>query len=143
MASLTDEEIREEEKFLEGLPRINWGAFFMPAIWGPAHGIWVAILYYPVWLLADNLFYAAFATPSPLFITLAIITGVVLAAITVAFAIVSQPFAAHRAESLGVDRETYLRRERWWTIGCIIAGIIMIALATGYNLSIRPTLPVA
>ena len=46
MAELTDEQIAEEEKWLAGLPRVNWGALFMPGIWGPAHGFWVAILFY-------------------------------------------------------------------------------------------------
>ena len=35
---------------MEGLPPINIGALFMPPIWGAANGIWLAILYYPVWL---------------------------------------------------------------------------------------------
>ena len=55
---------------------------------------------------------------------------------TVVFAILGQPFAAHRAASLGQDKETYLKRERIWTIA---SGIAMIAAATYYNLVIRPT----
>ena len=37
------------------------------------------------------------------------------------------------------DKETYLKRERIWTIASVIAGIAMIAAATYYNLVIRPT----
>ncbi|WP_165170931.1 viscotoxin-A3 [Adlercreutzia sp. ZJ242] len=138
--ALTDEQIKEEEKFLKGLPRFNVGAFFLPPIWGPAHGIWVSILFYPIWLFADNSFYAAYANPSVLSIALALVVFVSLVAGTVAFAIVGQPFAAHRAERLGVSRETYLRREKMWAVGCVIAGAVMLALATYYNLAIRPTL---
>lgn len=138
--ALTDEQIKEEERFLEGLPRFNVGAFFLPPIWGPGHGMWVTILFYPIWLFADNMFYAAFENPSVMSIALALIVFVTLTAGTVAFAIVSQPFAAHRAERMGVDRETYLRREKRWTIGCVIGGAIMLVLATYYNLAIRPTL---
>ena len=52
VAELTDEQIAQEEKFLEGIPRLNIGALFLPPIWGPAHGIWITILWYPVWLFA-------------------------------------------------------------------------------------------
>ena len=57
----------------------------------------------------------------------------------VAFAILGQPFAAHRAASLGQDKEAYLKRERIWGIVCVAAGIVMLAAATYYNLVIRPT----
>ena len=134
---LTDEEIAREEKFLKGVPRVNIGALFLPPIWGPAHGIWAAILFYPIWLFADNAFYAAFATPSALSI---MIVFVLLTAATVAFSIVSQPFAAHRAAERGVSREKYLSRQRIWAVVSIIVGCVMIAAATYYNLVIRPGL---
>ena len=139
---LTDKEIAEEQKFLKGLPRVNWGAFFMPPIWGPAHGIWVTILFYPAWLFADNIFYWAFTTPTPLSVILALLVFTTLLAITIVFAIVSQPFAAHRAESMGITREVYLRRERWWALASIAIGVVFIVLATYYNLVMRPTMPV-
>ncbi len=138
--ALTDEQIKQEEKFLEGMPRFNIGAFLLPPIWGPAHGIWATILFYPIWLFADNTFYAAFAHPSPLSVGVAIVVFVTLLAGTVAFAIIGQPLAAHRAERMGVSRERYLKRERYWAVGCAIGGAVMIALATYYNLVIRPTL---
>ena len=141
MAELTEEQIAQEEDWLKGLPRFNWAAFLMPPIWGPAHGIWVTILYYPAWLLADDLFYETFVNPNPMSILLSILAAAILLGITVGFAIASQPFAAHRAESLGVDRETYLRRQKYWTVGCAIAAGIMLVLATMYNIEVRPTLP--
>ena len=126
---LTDEEIAREEKFLEGVPRVNIGALFLPPIWGPAHGMWAAIF-----------FYAAFATPSTLSIVFAVIVFVLLTAATVAFSVVSQPFAAHRAAKHGVSREKYLSRERIWAVVSVIVGCVMIAAATYYNLVIRPGL---
>ena len=45
MTELTDEQIAREEKFLEGIPRLNIGALFLPPIWGPAHGMWAAKAY--------------------------------------------------------------------------------------------------
>ena len=44
--ALTDEQIAEEEKFLRGLPRVNVGALFLAPVWGPAHGIWAAFLFF-------------------------------------------------------------------------------------------------
>lgn len=139
---LTDEQIAQEKEFLAGMPRFNIAAFLMPPIWGPAHGMWVTIFFYPLWLVADNVFYGAYEEPSVLAIILASIVFIILLGITIAFAIISQPFAAHRAESMGVSRETYLRRERWWILASAILAVLMLALATYYNLAIRPTLDV-
>ncbi len=139
MAELTDEQIAQEEKFLEGIPRLNIGALFLPPIWGPAHGIWASILFYPIWLFADNSFYAAWTERTPLAFIVAAVVFVTLTAGTVAFAIIGQPFAAHRAASRGVSKEDYLRRQRIWAVASVVVGCIMIAAATYYNLVIRPT----
>lgn len=140
VAELTDEQIAREEEFLEGIPRLNIAAFFLPPIWGPAQGLWASILFYPIWLFADNTFYAAFTERTVLSIVIALIVGVVLVGITVAFSLIGQPLAAHRAASRGVSKEDYLRRQRVWSIVCVIVGVIMLAAATYYNLVIRPTI---
>jgi len=64
MAELTDEQIKAEEEFMRGLPRFNVAAFLLPPIWGPAHGFWVTILYYPIWLFVDNLYHASPCHPA-------------------------------------------------------------------------------
>ena len=135
---LTDEEIAREEEFLRGVPRLNIGALFLPPIWGPAHGFWATILFYPLWLFADNTFYAAYSAPGALSIVFAVIVFALLTAATVIFAIVSQPMAAHRAAERGVSKEKYLARQRVWAVVCVIVGVIMIAAATYYNIAIRP-----
>lgn len=138
MAQLTDEQVKREEAFMKGLPRMNVGAFLMPAIWGPAHGFWVTILYYPAWLLADNVFYAAYESPTPLALIIAVLTFVILLGITIAFSIVAQPIAAHRAEAKGVSRQTYLKRERIWIGVSALIAVVFLGLATWYNLDWRP-----
>lgn len=138
MRDLTDEQIKAEEEFMRGLPRFNLAAFLLPPIWGPAHGLWVTILYYPIWLFVDNLFYATYQNPQPLSIVLSVVAFLMLLGITVAFAIVSQPIAAHKAQDRGVSRKKYLRNQKYWAVGCVIGAVIMIALATYYNLMIRP-----
>ena len=138
MAQLTDEEIAREDEFLKGLPRFNIGAFLLPPIWGAAHGFWVTSLFYPAWLFIDNLLYAAYTSPTPLALGASISAVLGYIGITAAFAIVSQPIAAHRAEDRGIGREQYLRRQRWWAIGCAAGAAAMLVLATVYNLTMRP-----
>ena len=138
MAELTDEERAREDAFMKGLPRFNIAAFLLPPIWGAANGFWVTILYYPIWLFMDNLLYATYTQPSPLSITLAILASLLLLALTIVFAVVSQPLAAHRAEDRGMSRAQYLHRQRIWAIGSAIGAALLLGLATYYNLGVRP-----
>lgn len=137
MAELTDEQIAQEERFLKGLPRMNWGALLMPGIWGPAHGFWISLLFYPLWLVADNLIFAAYASPSAGSIAVAAAVGAATIGFTVAFALVSQPIAAHRAEEAGVSRQQYLKRQRIWAVICFVLAVAAVAWATYYNINIR------
>lgn len=136
--ALNDEQIRAEEKFLEGVPRVNVGALLIPPIWGPAHGIWVAILYYPLWLVADNCFVNAVVARTPLAIALAVIAAALLVGMTVAFSVISQPFALHRAVRQGMSKGAYLRHQRAWAIAGVIVGVVAITAATYYNLCLNP-----
>ncbi len=140
MAELTDEQVAREKEFLSGMPPLNVGALFLPPIWGPALGIWATILYYPIWIFADNVFYAAYTERTALSVVIAVLTGVILAAITFVFARLAQPFAAHRAEQRGVKKQDYVRREHIWAIVCVVVGCIMLAAAPYYNLAIHPAL---
>ncbi|MBB3170531.1 viscotoxin-A3 [Parvibacter caecicola] len=134
---LTDEQIAQEKKFMEGLPRMNWGALLLAPIWGPAHGMWATFLYYPLWIFVDNCVFAAVQQPTPLSVSVAVLLSVVTVGSCVAFGIVSQPLAAHRAERLGVSRATYLKRERIWAVAGAVGAVAVLALATWYNLSMR------
>lgn len=129
-----------EEISLEGLPPLNLGALFMPPIWGPAHGIWITILYYPAWLLIDNLFYGVYENPQPLTIALAVIAGLILAGVTIVFARASQVYALRRDLSRGKTKEQYRKRQVIWAITMGILAAVMLGAATYYNLVIRPTI---
>lgn len=128
-----------QEQIMEGLPPINIGALFMPPIWGAANGIWLAILYYPVWLLADNLFYSVYLDPHPLTVGLSIVAALVLALVTIVFARAGQGYACQRALSMGKTKEQYLKSQKKWAVAMVLVAVIMIAAATYYNLVIRPT----
>ncbi len=120
---------------------MNWGALFMPPIWGPAHGIWLTILYYPVWLLADNLFYSAYSNPSPLSTILSVLTVLILAAATIVFARAGQEHACRRAlVDLGKTKQWYRDRQKIWAIAMALVAVVFLIAATYYNLVIRPTL---
>ncbi|WP_251198105.1 viscotoxin-A3 [Anaerotardibacter muris] len=131
------------EELMKGLLPINLGALFMPPIWGPANGIWITILYYPLWLFADNLFYEALMNPTTLSVVFAIVVAVLLAVVTIVFARVSQGYACERAINMGKTKEWYIKRQRVWAVAMGILAVVMIAAATYYNLVIRPGMPVA
>ena len=131
------------EELMKGLLPINLGALFMPPIWGPANGIWITILYYPLWLFADNLFYEALMNPTTLSVVFAIVVAVLLAVVTIVFARVSQGYACERAINMGKTKERYIKRQRVWAVAMGILAVVMIAAATYYNLVIRPGMPVA
>ncbi len=135
--ALTDAEIARENEFLKGLPRVNWGALLLAPIWGPAHGIWATILYYPLWIFVDNCILGAVNDPTPVTILGATLLTVITVASCVVFGIVSQPLAAHRVESLGVNRATYLKREKIWAVVGVLGALAVLALATWYNLNMR------
>lgn len=140
MTELTDEQIKQEDAFLKGMPIINIGALFLPPIWGPAHGMWATIFFYPIWLLADNAFYAAYTQRTVLSFIVAAVIFITLTLGTVVFARLAQPFGGHRALAQGKTKEAYLRTERIWAIACVLVGVAALAAATYYNLVIRPTL---
>lgn len=139
MSRSEQEEEFDLAKEMADLPPLNIGALLMPAIWGPAHGIWLTILYYPIWLLADNLFYGAYTNPEPVSVVLSIVTALLLAGATVLFARVSQAYAFRRALGMGQSKETYRKRQVYWAFGMAVIAAIMIAAATYYNLVIRST----
>ena len=113
-----------QEQIMEGLPPVNIGALF---------------LYYPAWLLADNLFYSVYLDPQPLTVGLSIVAALVLAFATVVFARAGQGYACQRALSMGKTKEQYLKSQKKWAIAMILLAVVMIAAATYYNLVIRPT----
>lgn len=141
-AAVRADEEREHMKreLMDGVPRLNIGALFLPPIWGPAHGLWVAIVFYPLWLVSDTCFVNAFAERTPLAVTLGAIVFVALTAVTFAFAAATQKYALLRALSMGVSKEAYLKRQRIWAVVSVIIGLVMIGAATYYNVFLNPRL---
>ena len=118
---------------VRALPRVNLAALFLPPVWGPAHGLWVSIAFYPLWIVADTCFVNAFAERTPLAVAAAALVFVILTALTAGFSVVSQRYAFARARAMGLAPDAYLRRQRIWAAVCIPLGLAMIAAATYYN----------
>ena len=130
-------EAAKVEEYLEGMPPINIGALLMPPIWGPAKGLWLTILWYPLWIFADNCLFTWWSQGTPLATIVGILTLVFLIAATVGFARLSAPYAALKAVQKGKTKEEFQRGERMWiVIGAIIA-VLFLAVATYYNLCVR------
>lgn len=137
-AKKTSAQSDSADSLMEGVPRVNIGALFLPPVWGPAHGIWVAIVFYPLWLVADTCFVNAFVERTPLALGLGSVVFVALTAVHIGFAVISQRYALHRTVALGRTKEAYLKRQRIWAVVGVVAGLAMIALATYYNLAFNP-----
>ena len=136
----TEYESAKIREYLYGMPPINIGALLMPPIWGPAKGIWLTILWYPLWVFADNCLYAWWSEGSALATVIGILTLAILIAATAAFARFSAPYAALRAIQKGKTKEEFQRTERIWAIVSFILAIVFMALATYYNLNFRAPL---
>ena len=134
---LTPEEIAREEEFMAGIPRFNLAAFLLPPIWGPAHGNWITILFYPLWIFVDNCIYSAYVMRTPGAIAIAVVMVVALAVATWMYAMVAGPMAAHRTAEMGVPKEKYIRRQRIWAVVSIVVAALMLGFATYYNLAFR------
>ncbi|MCL2528910.1 MAG: hypothetical protein FWE41_01035 [Coriobacteriia bacterium] len=124
-----------EEIDFSGLPKYNLGALFMPAVWGPAHGQWISILFYPLWLFADTSITNAVLFGGFTYILAAsVIIGT--AALTIFYAR-TVGYKAYARVAHKVTKEQYLKSQRKWTVISILIAIVFAAFATWYNLTIR------
>ncbi|MDR1088271.1 MAG: hypothetical protein LBL23_03250 [Coriobacteriales bacterium] len=139
------EELQFAEPDLSRVPRINWGALLMPAVWGPVHGQWITILFYPLWLFADTCLTNAVifgGLSSGLLSTggLATILAATVVLGTAAITFLYASTAGRKAYLRAAERMTlqeYLARERVWAVVCALIALLFIVLATWYNLAVR------
>lgn len=117
------------------MPAVNLGALFMPALWGPAHGQWFMIMFYPLWLMLDNLVYGAVHGNYPGWIAALAVT--MTAAFTILYATRANTYGYVRVASEKLPEE-YLATERKWSVLFVIIGVAFIVFASWYNLAIRP-----
>ncbi len=121
-----------DDRELPQLPVFNWGAFFMPMIWGPANGLWAGMILFPVWLFADSIFMSAYRNGGGLYVA-AFAVGVLTLWFMAWFARTASISAYMRVS----DRMTiaaFNNRQKKWAVGGAVFFIGVMALATYYNI---------
>ncbi len=124
---------------LEKLPRFSLASFLLTPVWAPAHGFWIAILLYPAWVFVDALIRQAVDQLTVFSIAIAAIILCATIALSAWIASSSQRNAYLRVAGK-VSFETYRARERIWNIVSVPLALIIVGLATYYNIVIYPTL---
>jgi diamine N-acetyltransferase len=124
---------REYAADLEKLPRFSLAGFLLTPVWAPAHGFWIAILLYPAWVFVDSLIRQAVEQQTLLAIGLATLITAATVALSAWIAASAQKNAYLRIAGKR-PLEAYLKRERLWNIISIPVALIVVALATYYNL---------
>ncbi|HSK46729.1 MAG TPA: viscotoxin-A3 [Coriobacteriia bacterium] len=129
-AALTGSIPLASDEVVPSLPRVNWGAFALPPVWGPAHGQWVGVLFLPIWLFTDSV--ASTASRGPV----ALVAAVLVLLLTVAF----QFYFAKRANGVAwrrvadhVSVEEFIRRQRRWTVACVPVGVALLGWGLFYR----------
>ena len=121
---------------LPHLPKMNWGAFFMPALWGPGHGQWYLILMYPILIFLDNIVYTA-VHAGGLYILLAVACLACMLAFLIVYARGAN-MAGYLRVSHAKTVDEYLKGEKRWTWAMIAVAVVFIVFATYYNIAVRP-----
>lgn len=126
----------EKSEPLPHLPKMNWGAFFMPALWGPGHGQWYLILMYPILIFLDNIVYTA-VQAGGLYILLAVACLVCMLAFLIVYARGAN-MAGYLRVSHAKTVDEYLKGEKRWTWAMIAVAVVFIVFAAYYNIAVRP-----
>lgn len=131
--------VLKEGEEMPQLPRFNWGAFFMPPIWGPAYGAWAGIIVLPLWLFTDSVLRSAVYTIGPnAALSAKIVTyglAVLLPILTVALmawvASRGWGFAWRRTFKTGYDKVTFKQFKKRQYVWAVISLVLFITLMTG------------
>jgi hypothetical protein len=120
------------------LPRFNWAAFLLPFIWGPAHELWVGLVFLPIWLFMETIVSTADKAGIP----------PLLGSVTVVvFTLAAQASFARRANGLAYRREIewrgvgeYVRRERIWAAASAAVVALLVVWVVWFEIAVAPTL---
>ena len=114
------------------LPRFNWGAFFAPFLWGPAHGIWIGAIFIPILAFLDSIVVQAVRRGGWMWVTAAVIIAATLA--MMAWFGRTGSLQAYLRTSWGEPTERFNRRQRIWAVGSFLMLVLVIVFATIWNL---------
>lgn len=138
-----------ENEEMPTLPSFNWGAFFMPPIWGPAYGAWAGIIVLPLWLFTDSVLRAAVyglgphAATSARLVTygLAIIIPILTVSLMAWVAGRGWGFAWRRTYKTGYDDvpfEQFKKRQHIWAVVSAVLFFVLLGAAIYYWAAILP-----
>lgn len=123
---------------LPRLPRFNWAAFLLPFIWGPAHELWVGLVFLPAWLFMKTIISAAEKAGIP---------PTLGSVIVVVFTLAAQASFAKRANGLAYRREIewrsaeeYIRRERVWAGASASVVALLVVWVVWFEIVVAPRL---
>jgi len=140
----------ERNDSLPKLPRFNWGAFFMPPIWGASHGMVIAgLIVLPIWLFMDSTLQSAvygvdatspLATRIGVYAMAALIVLVTLALMywfgRTGWGLAWRRHFADGTSALSMDE--FIAREKRWYWVCIPLFFILLGLAVFYWIAFLP-----
>lgn len=131
------------------LPKFNWGAFFMPPIWGPAYGVWAGMIVLPLWLFTDSVIRAAVYGLGPDAALSAKIVTYGLAVLIPVLTIALMAWVGSRGWGMAWKRvyktgmsdvsfETFKKRQRIWAVCGALGFIALLMLAVLYWVYVLP-----
>lgn len=120
------------------LPSFNWGAFFMPPLWGPAYGVWAGMIVLPLWLFMDSSLRSVAALTPDTILRARIMTWAMAILIIIATIVLmawmgrtGYGLAWSRVYQTGISEKpfkSFLRSQRLWAIG---GGLLFFASVSG------------
>ncbi len=117
------------------LPRFNLAAFLIPPLWGPAHGLWVGVVFLPMWLFADSILRSTGRGAA----------GIAGDVVVVSVTLVMMWWFARRANGLAwrrvcdrVSVAQYVRREKVWAALAVPLAALLLGMALYFDLVVLP-----
>lgn len=114
------------------LPAINWAAFLVPMVWGPAHGLWVGAIFLPIWLFADSIIGSSMGGGAGSPLGGVFVTGVTLA---------GQWWFARRANGLAwrrvadrIDPAAFVAKQRAWLAFMVPLAVLLYGWGVYYRI---------
>jgi len=130
-ASSTEESVRLE------IPKFNWGAFFIPPIWGIVNRQWWGVLFLPAWVFVDNML----RSESTLGAWTTVAGGgmaVATLALQTVYARLADSLALRRVQTIA-EYDRYMRYRRVWAVAGFLVVVGMGVWITLFILSGAPS----
>ena len=126
------------EDFEKELPQVtsfNWGAFFIPMVWGPVYGMWAGILLFPLWMFVDNVVYVALTRGGAWWAGAAAV--IALTVLIMVWFARTATIPAYLKLKTPTSIEKFNRQQKTWGIIGAIFFVVILALASAYNIVYR------